>query len=39
MSDMLVAILIDAGPVTLATEPGAMQYQSKATNPIEPQTS
>ena len=38
MSDMLVAILLDAGQVTAATEPGAIQYQSEATNPTEPQT-
>ena len=38
MSDMLVAILLDAGRITPATEPGAMQYQSEATNPTEPQT-
>jgi Na+/H+-dicarboxylate symporter len=38
MSDMLVAILLDAGRVTPATEPSAMQYQSEATHPTEPQT-
>ena len=38
MSDMLVAILLDAGQVTPATEPGAMPYQSEAANPTEPQT-
>ncbi len=38
MSDMLVAILLDAGRVTPAAEPGAMQYQSEANNPTEPQT-
>ena len=37
MSDMLVAILLDAGPVTPATEPSAMQYQSEAADPTEPQ--
>jgi Na+/H+-dicarboxylate symporter len=39
MSDMLVAILLDAGRITPATEPGARQYQSEAKNPTEPQTS
>ena len=39
MSDMLVAILLDAGRVTPATEPIAMQYQSEADNPAEPQAS
>jgi Na+/H+-dicarboxylate symporter len=38
MSDMLVAILLDAGQVTPATESAAMQYQSEATRPTEPQT-
>ncbi len=38
MSDMLVAILLDAGRITPATEPSAIQYQSEATNPTEPQT-
>ncbi len=38
MSDMLVAILLDAGQVTPATELGAHPYQSEATNPTEPQT-
>jgi Na+/H+-dicarboxylate symporter len=37
MSDMLVAILLDAGRITPATEPGEIQYQSEATNPTEPQ--
>jgi Na+/H+-dicarboxylate symporter len=39
MSDMLVAILLDAGRVPPATEPGAVQCQSGATHPTEPQTS
>jgi Na+/H+-dicarboxylate symporter len=39
MSDMLVAILLDAGRVTPATEPSAIPYQPEATNPTEPQTS
>jgi Na+/H+-dicarboxylate symporter len=38
MSDMLVAILLDAGRVIPATEPSGMQYQSEATRPTEPQT-
>ena len=38
MSDMLVAILLDAGRVTAATEPVAIPYQSEATHPTEPQT-
>ena len=38
MSDMLVAILLDAGPVAPATELGEMPYQSEAANPTEPQT-
>jgi Na+/H+-dicarboxylate symporter len=37
MSDMLVAILLDAGQVAPATEPGATPHQSKVTNPTEPQ--
>ncbi len=39
MSDMLVAILLDRGPVIAATEPGAIQCQSETTHPREPQTS
>ncbi|MDE3042918.1 MAG: hypothetical protein KGJ82_20435 [Nitrospirota bacterium] len=38
MSDMLVAILLDAGRGTPATEPGAMQCRSEAANPTESQT-
>ncbi len=38
MSDMLVAILLDAGHITPATQPGAIQYQSEVTSPTEPQT-
>jgi len=38
VSDMLVAILLDAGRLTAATEPSAIQYQSEATHPAEPQT-
>jgi len=37
MSDMLVAILLDAGQVAPATEPGATPHQSEVTNPTEPQ--
>jgi Na+/H+-dicarboxylate symporter len=39
MSDMLVAILLDTGQVTPATEPSAIRYQSEAHHPSEPQTS
>ena len=39
MSDRLVAILLDAGPVIPATGPVAIPYQSEATRPTEPQTS
>ena len=39
MSDMLVAILLDARRVIPATEPVAIQYQSAATHPTEPQIS
>ena len=39
MSDMLVAILLDAGQVAPATEPGAIPHQSEVTNPTEPQRS
>ncbi len=38
MRDMLVVILLDAGGVLPATEPGAIPYQSEATHPTEPQT-
>ncbi len=37
MSDMLVAILLDAGQVAPATEPGAIPHQSEVTNPTDPQ--
>ena len=39
MSDMLVAILLDAGQVQPATEPSGMPSQSEAANPTEAQTS
>jgi Na+/H+-dicarboxylate symporter len=39
MSDMLVAILLDAGRITPATEPSPIRYQSEANTPTEPQTS
>ena len=39
MSDMLVAILLDAGRVAPATEPITIPYQSDATSPAEPQIS
>jgi len=39
LSDMLVAILLDVGRITPATEPIALQSQSEATNPTEPQPS
>jgi Na+/H+-dicarboxylate symporter len=39
MSDMLVAILLDRGPVTPATEPSPVPYQSEADQPTEPQIS
>ncbi|MEO5863748.1 MAG: dicarboxylate/amino acid:cation symporter, partial [Nitrospiraceae bacterium] len=37
MSDMLVAILLDAGQVAPTTEPGTIPHQSEVTNPTEPQ--
>ncbi len=37
MSDMLVAILLDVGHVTPATEPAAIPYQAEADHPTEPQ--
>jgi len=39
MSDMLVAILLDAGRITPVTEPSSIRYQSEANAPTEPQTS
>ena len=39
MSDMLVAILLDRGQVTPATEPAAIPCPSEATPPTEPQIS
>jgi Na+/H+-dicarboxylate symporter len=39
MSDMLVAILLDAGRITPATEPSPIRYQSEANTPTEPQIS
>jgi Na+/H+-dicarboxylate symporter len=39
MSDMLVAILLDRGPVTPATEPNPVPYQSETDQPTEPQIS
>ena len=39
MSDMLVAILLDAGRVAPATEPSTIPYQSDVTSPAEPQIS
>lgn len=39
MSDMLVAILLDAGRARPSAEPSAIPYQSEAPNPTEPQTS
>ncbi|MFI5248062.1 MAG: cation:dicarboxylate symporter family transporter, partial [Nitrospirales bacterium] len=39
MSDMLVAILLDRGSVTPATEPGAIPCQSETDQPTEPQIS
>ncbi|MBU6482616.1 MAG: cation:dicarboxylase symporter family transporter [Nitrospirae bacterium] len=39
MSDMLVAILLDAGRGTPATEPGAIPAEPKAINPLEQQPS
>jgi Na+/H+-dicarboxylate symporter len=39
MSDMLVAILLDAGRARPSAEPSAIPYQSEAPDPIEPQTS
>jgi Na+/H+-dicarboxylate symporter len=38
MSDMLVAILLDAGRITPATEPSPIRYQSEANTHTEPQT-
>jgi Na+/H+-dicarboxylate symporter len=39
LSDMLVAILLDVGRVTPATESSAIQYESDGTPPTEPQIS
>jgi Na+/H+-dicarboxylate symporter len=39
MSDMLVAILLDTGRITPATEPSPIRYQSEANTPTEPQIS
>jgi Na+/H+-dicarboxylate symporter len=37
LSDMLVAILLDVGRITPATEVSAVQYESDGTPPTEPQ--
>jgi len=39
LSDMLVAILLDVGRITPATEPSAIQCESDSTPPTEPQIS
>ena len=39
MSDMLVAIFLDAGRETAGTEPSTFRYQTEANHPTEPQIS